>query len=207
MKLLLHVVATIAGICVAALLVFLVFGRASENGATQDGEVPNGLEAAATESGCGAAPSPETSRRATAEPPTVLNDKGVQVRPVAAQLPYFSRIQAAGGLCVDEVRVTTGATDISLSTVEGVTQAQASSFTYRALEQAFRPPIAPSRVTIRTSLGTAGAPRTAVVGRRAWLAFSAGRAALRLPPDMVGLARFQRTVAFPTSELRVSGWR
>jgi hypothetical protein len=211
-----HVIAAVVGLATAALIVYIVFGNASQQGATQDGAAPGSLDAGGALL-CGTiTPAEGTSAKARATArdslPSMSNAEG----PIAAiskdhpdQQDWFERVHAAAGLCTDEIRLVTGNTTIALSDVEGVTEAEMSAYTAGALAQAFTAPFDPlgctaCHVSITASVG--GTDRTAVVSTRAWQAFQFARKARRQPLTMHALAQFQAVSGYRPADLRVKGW-
>ena len=206
-----HLVAALVGFAIAALIVYWVFGHASEEGATQEGSA--GSLGAAETTLCGTitpaqGQDAETRAQASNNLPVLANEDG----PIPAiredrpdQKAWFARIQAAAGFCVDEIKVEPEHTTITMSTVEDVSDADAGAFAAAAIQQAFSPPLQRPRVTL---LATAGdTERTAVVSTRAWKAFEIAREARNLPLDMRTLAQFRQSTSFSNADLRVTGWR
>jgi hypothetical protein len=208
-KLWYHVIAAIVGFAVAALIVWWVFGHASEQGATQEGSAGS---LGAAETLCGTiTPSEATSEAARAKahdnPPVMSDDEG----PIAAirddkpeQQAWFDRVHAASGLCADEIKVGERENTISMSTVDSVSEADAGAFAAAALAQAFTPPLQRSKVTLVTTIGDD--ERKVVISSRAWKAFQIARESRNQPLDMKTLALFRQATSFGAQDLRVVGW-
>jgi hypothetical protein len=213
-----HVIAALVGFAVAALIVYLVFGSASEQGAVQDGDA--GSLAAGT-SMCGSidvadTTSAETRATAAESPPALFDAKG----PIAAisdkfpkQRDWVARVHAASGLCLDELTIenstpatgpATNVVRISMSTTEDVDDAEASAYAGGVLAQAFTPPFSPRSVTLQASVGDE--QRTVVVSSRAWRAFEARRRQLKRPATIANLRLFQQASAFGAADLKLTGW-
>lgn len=210
MKFWYHAIAATVGLAVAALIVYLVFGSASEQGAVQDGDAG---ALASAEGLCGSiAPadtrSPEARATAAESLPALFDDKGplpaiADSRP--DQQAWVARVHAAGGLCVDEVSILSEGTSVSLSTVEDVTEAQAAAYVAGVLEEAFTPPFNPRQVTIVANVG--GTERTVVVSNRAWRAYQARRRQLGVEHSIANLALFRQAVGAQFGQgLRINGW-
>lgn len=208
-KLWYHVIAAIVGFAVAALIVYWVFGHASEEGATQEGSA-GALGAAETL--CGTiSPSEATSgsaRTAAAKNlPVVSNARG----PIAGirkdkpeQSEWIVRVHAASGLCIDEIRILDDEITVDMSTVAAISEADASFFTAAALAQTFTPPLHRDKVTIGTVVGNK--ERSVAISRRAWKAFEIFRESGNRPLDMQSLVRFRKETSFGAQDLRVTGW-
>lgn len=214
-----HVIAALVGFSVAALIVYLVFGSASEQGAVQDGDA--GSLAAGT-SLCGTidvaeTTSADTRAKAAESPPALFDAKG----PIAAirgdrpeQQDWVARVHAAGGMCIDELSIlTSGAgssatnrVEVAMSTTEDVSDADASAYAGGVLAQAFTKPFSPRTVTINASVGDS--ERTAVVSARAWRAFDARRRQVTppQPATIASLKLFQQASAFGPGDLKLTGW-
>jgi hypothetical protein len=211
-KLWYHLIAAVTGLALAALIVYIVFGNASEQGATQDGAAPQSL----TSGGAGMCgkidvaklDDAHTLRLARENPPALFGDQG----PIPAiseskpqQQEWVDRVQAAGGLCLDEVRIERAGTTISLSVVDGVDERETAAYAAGVLTQAFTPPFNPKRVTLLTTVGTS--ERTIVISQRAWYAYEARRTQLRLAPTLANLINFRKATAYGPADLRIVGWR
>jgi hypothetical protein len=205
-----HLVAALVGLAIAALIVWWVFGHASEQGATQEGSA-GALGAAETQ--CGTITPAELNgeaARATAAKnlPVLANEEG----PIPSisddhpdQKAWFARIHAAAGLCADEIKVDDKQTTITMSTIDSVSEADASKFAAAAIAEAFTPPLNRSSVKLEATVD--GTDRTVVITRRAWNAFQIAREARNRPLDMHSLAQFRQTTSFKPTDLRVVGWK
>lgn len=214
-----HVIAALVGLAVAALIVYLVFGSASEQGAVQDGDA--GSLAAGT-SLCGSVDQADTTsaetRAAAAESPPALFDAKGPIAEISAKFPkqrdWVARVHAAGGLCIDELSILTsgeGASakntvEVLMSTTEDVDDAAAGAYAGGVLAQAFTPPFNPRSVTIQASVGDT--QRTVTVTSRAWRAFEARRRQIKppRPATIANLKLFQQASAFGPAELKLTGW-
>lgn len=207
----LHALAALVGLMIAALIVYLVFGSASEQGAVQDGDA--GSLAATSDGLCGtiaagALTSAETRALAAENPPAMADAKG----PIAAirddkpeQKDWFARVHAAGGLCIDEIQVTAEGTSISMSVVESVTDDQAAAYAATILAQAFTAPFHPRVVTITALVGDG--ERTIVVSNRAWRAYQLRRRQLGIQHSITSLKQFRAAVGRQFGAgLRITGW-
>ncbi len=213
-----HVIAAFVGFSVAALIVYLVFGSASEQGAVQDGDA--GSLAAGT-SLCGTidvadTSSADTRAKAVESPPALFDAKG----PIAAiredkpeQRDWVARVHAAGGLCLDELTIenstpatgpATNVVKITMSTTEDVDDATASAYAGGVLAQAFTKPFSPRSVSIAASVGDT--QRTVFVSSRAWRAFEARRRQVKRPATIANLKLFQQASAFGPGDLKLTGW-
>lgn len=210
MKLVYHLVAALVGLAIAALIVYVVFGNASQEGARQDGSA--GELSAEGSTLCGTV-SPADARGdrsvelAGENLPSLFDQQG----PIAAiaddkpeQQRWVARVHAASGLCLDEIRIEPDGTTLTMSTVEGVSADAASRYAAAALAEAFTPPFNPPRVTLRASVD--GSERIAVVSRRAWGAFQVRRKDLGQPLTMQSLSRFRAATSFRRADIRVRGW-
>lgn len=210
MKFWLHALAAFVGLVIAALIVYLVFGNASEQGATQDGSAGT---LASAESLCGTIHPTEllsesTRALASKNPPAMSDAMG----PVAAisddkpdQKRWFARVHAASGLCIDEIQITPEKTLISMSTVASVSAQDAAIFTAAAMAQAFTAPFHPRQVTIVTLVGDS--ERTVTVSNRAWRAYQLRRKQLGLEHSLKNLKLFRQAVGHQFGAgLRITGW-
>ncbi len=212
-----HVIAAVVGLAVAALIVYLVFGSASQEGAVQDGDAGS---LAAGSSLCGTIDGADTTSAATRakaadNPPALFDAKG----PIAAisddkpeQRDWVARVHAAGGLCLDELSILTSGTgptaknavEIVMSTTDDVTAADASAYAAGVLTQAFTPPFSPRSVSVTASVGDQ--QRTIVISSRAWNAFQARRRQIKRPSTIANLKLFADASAFGPRDLKLSGW-
>lgn len=208
-KLWYHLAAAVVGLALAALIVYLVFGSASEEGARQDGDAG---ALAAAEGLCGTidvgeTQSVETRRLARENLPALFDQQG-PIPAISDEQPehkaWVDRVHAASGLCLDELRIETAGTTAVLSTVEGVDAPTAAAYASGVLVQAFTPPISPRRVTVVATVGDA--ERTIAVSARAWRAFQVRRRQLGLEPTVENLKLFREASAFGPEDLRIVGW-
>ena len=218
MKVWYHLVAATVGLALAALIVYLVFGSASQEGAVQDGDAGS---LAAGGGACGTiAPAATGSRdaraKADASPPALSDAKG----PIAAissdrpqQRAWVARVHAASGLCLDEIRIENSApadapaTNIitaTMSTVDGVDDAAAGAYAAGVLAQSFTEPFFPRTVTVQSTVGES--ERTIRMSSRAWRAFDLRRRTLKRPVTVANLKLFQQATAYRPADLRITGW-
>ena len=213
MKLWYHVIAAVVGFVLAALVVYLVFGNASQQAATQDGSAPGSLGSSGLICGTitpGEASSPDTLKLARANQPALFTGNApVEIRADhPEQRTWVARVMAASGLCIDEIRLDTATISIAFSAPEKLTTQQAETLVAGALTQAFTAPFAPPRsnVAIKLSASIGTSERTAVISVRAWGAYQASRRQLGVPFSMKRLAAFQRSHTFGAGDLRLVGW-
>lgn len=204
-----HVIAAIVGLAVAALIVYLVFGSASEQGATQDGDAG---ALAASETLCGSIAPADTATKKTRalagkNLPTLVNAQG----PFAAisdkepkQQDWVERVHAASGLCIDELQILPEGTTISMSTVDNVSEAAARRYAADSLAQAFTPPLNPRHVKIDAAIGDS--ERTISMSARAWRAYEARRRQLKLQHSIKNLKLFRQASGYKPADLRIVGW-
>jgi hypothetical protein len=204
-----HLIAAVVGLAVAALIVYLVFGSASEQGATQDGDAG---ALAASETLCGTVKpadtsSPTTRKLAGENLPSLSDAKG----PFAAisdeqpkQQDWVERVHAASGLCIDELEIVPEGTAISMSTVDGVSEADAQQYVAGTIAQAFTPPLNPRRVTLVSTVGDS--ERTILISARAWRAYQARRRQLGIPHSIANLKLFRQASGYKPVDLRIVGW-
>lgn len=202
----LHVASALAGLALAATIVYVVFGHASQQGATS-GDAPGGVDATA---GCGSiepvrAGDPKTIEQARDDLPAILDEKQVEVVPSdPRQVGWFARLHAASGLCIDEVAVLAKALVVVTSYPDDTDAGDLDAFTYGTLVRAFQPPLA--RTTVRINVSSGDREASALVSASAWKTFQRHRAQMRLPASMQGLAAFRRKVGYSARELQVTGW-
>jgi len=206
-----HVFSGFVGFALAALIVYLVFGSASEQGATQDGAAPSQLGAGG-DALCGTitpgeANTPAARTRAAGSLPALFDEQG----PIAAirddqpdQKAWLARVHAASGGCMDEIRIEQAGTTLVMSTVDGVSDADADAFAAGAIAQAFTKPFVPRRVELTATVD--GTTRTAAISRRAWNAYTVSRRQLGVEHSMKSLADFRKARGFSRADLRVIGW-
>ncbi|MCW2974298.1 MAG: hypothetical protein JWN72_2571 [Thermoleophilia bacterium] len=210
MKIWAHVIATVVGLAVAGLIVFLVFGSASREGALQDGTAGN----RATEDGalCGTVAvadinTPAARRTALKNAPAVYNKLDVQIEfPQAAGKAWLARVQASSGLCIDEVRYGENpgdTTSISMSTVARVSAAEASAYTGAALVAAGQKPLDGRNLSVVTFVGDQ--KRSIYFSIRAYDAYIAQRRGLGLGSTVADLIEFRRVTNFK-GDIRINGW-
>ncbi len=217
MKLWYHVIAAVVGLAVAALIVYLVFGNASQEGAVQDGDAGS---LAAGSSQCGSispadANSADARAKAADSPPALFDAQG----PLAAisdkfpdQQQWVARVHAAAGLCLDELSILRSGegpsaqnrVEMILSTTDDVSAADGTAYAGGALAQAFTQPFSPRLVKLEATVD--GKPRTVVVSSRAWSAFDVSRRAIGRPATIANLKLFADASAFGTADLRITGW-
>lgn len=206
-----HVFAGFVGFALAAVIVYLVFGSASEQGATQDGAAPAQLGASGGVL-CGTitpaeATTPAARKRAAGNLPALFDEKG----PIAAirddqpdQKAWLARVHAASGGCMDEIKLEPDRATLEMSTVDGISDADADAFAAGAIAQAFTAPL--GRPVLDLTASVHGETRTAHISRRAWNAYQVSRRQLGVEHSMKSLADFRRARGFSRADLRVTGW-
>lgn len=209
MKIWYHVIAAVVGLAVAALIVYAVFGSASEQGATQDGTAPTALSDGG--SLCGTITAAEGLRQsaitkaAKNSPALFLLDKPIDSinsdRP--DQQRWVARVHAGAGLCVDELRFgEANAVTLNMSTVDSVSKSDVDAFVMQAIGQAFTAPINPPTVTVELTIGSD--VRTIEVSQRAWRLFTARAKQVKQPLTTHNLVLFRKAVK--PSGLAIRGW-
>lgn len=209
-----HIIATLVGLALAALIVYLVFGNASQQGATQDGAAPSSV--ASGESLCGTVTPAEgqsPAARATAleHPPTIIDATGREVvvratAKAAQQRSWFARVHAASGLCLDEINVpnaNTGTTTIGMSTVKSVSPEDAAAFAGGAIAASFTAPLRRPAVSLVVLVGRE--QRSVFVTQRAWSAFLVAGRSRGLGTSVRDLVAFRRSSGFTARDLRITG--
>lgn len=207
MKVWLHVLAAFLGLALAGMIVFMVFGNASRNAASE-GNAPS----AQTETAdlCGSINATEAFDKgsvssAHGDLPPILNDKQVPVVPNQPhQITWFAQLHAASGFCLDEIVVLPRALTVSATFPKSISQAQVDAFAFNTLTQAFKPPLARSSVKLEVLDGEQ--KRSVTITSEAWNNFVSGRASLGLDPSIDGLREFKREVGYGPAKLRVSNW-
>lgn len=201
-----HVIASILGFALAALIVFLVFGRADQS-ANPDRASARGA-AATARTGCGSiAPSAVTDPAAIAAangnlPPIVVD--GREVVPARAdQRRWFARLVAATGLCAVQVEVTDKTLLVSATYPKGTPVATAGQFAYATLTRGFEPPLNRDAMRVNTQIGSQR--RMVATTASAWRSFQRARVLHRLPASIEGLRNSQSRVDY-ARELVVDGW-
>lgn len=210
MKFWYHVVAALVGLAISALIVWFVFGSASEEGATQEGSAGS----LSAESLCGSitpakSTSAESRLQARENPPTLYNEEGL-IPAISDDKPdqqdWVDRVHAAGGLCIEELRIEQVAgTTVTLGALDDVSEAEAADFTAGVFAQAFTAPFNPRKVTVNTTVGDS--ERTAIVSQRAWNAYQIRREALGMQHSMRALVLFRQATSYGPADLRIVGWR
>jgi len=206
-----HITAALVGLATAALIVYIVFGSASEQGATQDGAAPEALTATNGQL-CGtikpaASSSPAARKEASANLPAIYNEDGLVPairKDEPEQIAWFGRVHAASGMCIDQITVIADAgTSIELTTTDDVSEADAAAYVGGAVAQVFTPPLKPLKLTFTAGVGET--KRTIVISQRAWNAFRVGRGGSG-PMTAPELAAFAKASSFAATDLRVNGW-
>ena len=208
MKVWFHIIAVLVGFLTAGLIVFLVFGTASREGATQDGAAP-GIEAT-SETLCGTiAPAdtatPATIAKAKDHLPAIIDPTGKQIAGFARpnQQAWINRVAAASGFCLDEIEIA-DTTKMTLSTVKDVSDDEAAAFTGAALMASFQEPLNRPQVEVITYVGDQR--RSVAMSERAYLAFSTWQRVNGASSSVTDLVRFSRTARLGAANLRILGW-
>lgn len=205
-----HVIAALGGVSMAALIVFLVFGTASQQ-STTEGPAPGGSSsnAAALSPGCGtinpaSVLDAEVIRKARGSLPRVMA-QGTTVKPTRGdQITWLAQVHAATGMCATSINVRSDSSIITIVFDADTTADVINSFTYSTLSRAFEAPLA--RRTVRVDIAIGSARRRAVVSHNAWSTFQRTRASLRLDPSIAGLSAAGRRFGFGGRELRLTGF-
>jgi hypothetical protein len=211
-KIWMHIVATLVGLLTAGLIVFIVFGNASREGATQDGDAP-GVVNAAGNSLCGKV-TPATSMlpvnlaKVPDQLPTILDPLGKQIGGLGTpkQQQWLTRVVAASGFCLDEVDLSSpgGTTKLSISTVKDVSDADVAAFTGATLVAAHAQPFDDRTLVAVTFVGDQ--KRTIRMTRRASDAFATWRTVNHAGTSVIDLINFSRSVRLGAANLRILGW-
>lgn len=213
MKLWHHIVAGVVGLSLAGLIVFLVFGNASREGAVQEGAAPGSLRGSG-ETLCGSVTPAQgltqpARKKALANPPTLIAAETKREIAIQAdkadQLAWVARVHAASGMCIDQVTLANDPntpTRIAFSTTDAVSDAEASAYVGAAVGQSFTQPLRRLQVVVRATVGER--ERTATVSLRAWNAFRVRRKSLGYETTMTDIAAFGRR--FPTFGIKAAGW-
>jgi len=206
-----HVIATVVGLALAGLIVFLVFGNASREGALNEDTVVRG---SADGSKCGTITvaeiaTPKARQLAAKNEPSLVNQAGLaRAFSDPAGTQWLARVQAAGGLCVDEVQFSergeAGPTKVTLSTVDRVSTAAASAYTGAVFIAAGQAPFNRRDIVVVTFVGNQ--KRTISFSSRAYLAFIAQRRNLGLGSTVGDLIKFRRLFPGFASGIRINGW-
>lgn len=217
MKLWLHSIAAFVGLMVAAGIVVLVFSQADREGSSQAGNAPSvqssdGSKTRSDNTGCqpsGDIPgvvTPEGMQRAQKVLPSIFdqNQREVTISDAKQRL-WFQRLQAALGLCGDEIdmypnRVAGTATYPSATPDLAIAQ-----YSYGFLTQAFSPPLARPIVEIDIARGD-DASKHIKISQRFWLGFQREMDAFGYPPTVGGLRRYCRQIRCSPKEIQLTGW-
>lgn len=212
MRPLLHVLAALAGVVLAAVIVVLVFEQASREGARQEGEAPQAVQVEGS-SGAGCATvepaefdEPDAIARAAKNLPAIIDANQQEVRVVdRRQAAWLARVQAAFGLCVDEIAISPQRTDVIATLPADTTDADVDAYTYHFLQRSFEPPLARNTVALDLSVGEDDRRRL-LVRDFAWRAFQRSHRAFGLQPTIDGMRQFRRRVGYGEREMRLEGW-
>jgi hypothetical protein len=199
----LHLGAALGGLVLAALIVFLVFGQASEQGQVS-GEAPG--EGRTLCGSVNAARGRDAATIATAGKnlPPVLDGAGAGVRLTAKDRAWVSRLHASSGLCVNQLVVRTRQLLVRTSYPEDTSDTQLDSFAIDTLARAFEPPLA--QTLVQLDVGADGKTRTILVRVEAWRGFQRSRVALGLDRSVEGLQQYGKRTEFDERFIRVQGW-
>ncbi len=216
MKVWYHVIAALVGLSIAALIVYLVFGSASEQGAAQDGDAGT---YAASANLCGSiSPAKVNGTKARSlageNLPALFDAKG-PLQGIAAsqpdQLAWVERVHAASGLCIDELHIersgaTSNVVKIAMSTTGDISETDGAAYVAAVLPQVFTMPFLPAQVTVVATIG--GTDRTIVMSRRAWRAYDAQRKQLGLTNSVKNLKLFKKAAgaSLGRGDLTITGW-
>ncbi len=204
-------IAALIGLAVAAIIVFLVFGQASEQGGLGGAASRvegTGRQSEAPASACGSiAPvdvyEPGSVRAAAAELPPITA-QGRTVRPSQQrERDWFGRVHAAASRCITSVTVDDRVIRLDVSFSARMTAEHRAAHAYAILSKVFDPPFARSRVIIKVS-GTP--PRQIDVSAAAWRSFQRSRASFGLEPSLAGLAAARQQLGIRSDDLRITGF-
>ena len=207
-----HITATIVGLLTAGLIVFLVFGNASREGAVQDGEAPGVTNAAGT-SLCGKVPAaelltPANVAKAPDQLPTILDPTGRSITGLGTptQQAWLNRLVAGAGFCLDEIALSGpgGTTSITLSTTDSVDAGEVAAFTGGALVAGHAAPFADRTLLVTTFAGDQ--KRTIKMTKRALDLFATWRQVNGAGSSVTDLVRFSRDVRPGAANLQILGW-
>jgi hypothetical protein len=202
-----HIIAAVAGFFAAGLIVYLVFGQA-DTGTGVTHKAPVLVQGTQNANDCGTltvaqANLPTTVTTSLQDLPNVSYNGKLIVPGVPAQKAWFARIDAASGLCVDEVDVTATTIRVETSFPPNVPEASIQSFAFGALLQSFQPPLARKAVRLDVKAGTH--TRTIALTASAWHVFQRVQPVHRLPSTIAGIVLSRRDVDYGRT-LYLSGW-
>jgi hypothetical protein len=203
----LHVVAAVIGVSLAALIVFLVFGRASSQN-TIEGTAPGQPPTACGTIGpAGAAAPPQSDvDRAAGALPSIIDERGIEVVPSKRdQIRWFARVHAASGLCATEIAVRSKEVLVTVIPPDRADVTTAGAYALATVDQTFTAPLA--RDVTRITIDSPEAPpRIVRVSRRAWSAFEAMVDSGNQPRTVAGLTQSARRSGYGKQDVRTSGW-
>ena len=198
----LHVLATFLGLALAGLIVFLVFGQASEQGQVS-GEAPE-EETQCTTIAPDRSRSPAAISAATDNVPPVVDAKGARVKLTPEERTWIANMHAASGLCLRQVNIRPSQWVIQATYPSGVEARQLETYAMDTLSRAFEEPLAQSRVLLETQVD--GQARTVNVQVEAWRAFQRSRTAFGVERSVAGLREFSEKTAYDQRFIRTAGW-
>ncbi|MFV2070328.1 MAG: hypothetical protein ACC645_25455, partial [Pirellulales bacterium] len=209
-----HTIAAVAGFVVAALVVFLVFDSADQQGAAQDGDAPIVVGAGPSEN-CGSIAVADSTDAASietalAEMPEIVGANGAAVEITdKQQLRWFASLHAALSLCADQVSLTPNDNPsqlvVSAMAPADWNKQRASRHAVRMLAAAFDSgPFAVKRVTLTVQHGDA--TRSINVTRPVWNSYNKNAKRLKLGASIAGFQKLDKRVGFKPNELKISGW-
>lgn len=207
-----HVIASVVGLVTAGLIVFLVFGNASKQGAAQESAAPTSVGSGMGQTLCGkVAPSDALSPKYLAKVdknmPTIINEVGTQIAGFAPveQKAWLARVVASSGFCLDEIEFTSNSTiKLSISSVEGMSEQDISAFTGAAIVFAHQPPL--NRRVVKAVTFVGGQKRSITMSQRAASTFNIWRKLNNSGTSVSDIIRFSKTARLGSSNLQILGW-
>lgn len=204
-----HLIAAAIGLASAALIVFMVFGQASQQGSL-GGESSSASARGGSVSlaaGCGSVAPVDVfevaSVSAARSSLPVIRSAGRRVIPKQSrEIQWFSRLHAASGRCIHTVDMDAQHARIVLAYPQTTAVQDISSYVYAMLSKAFDPPYGRSRTQITISGKTA---RSVVVSARAWRTFQDARASVGLPASIAGLTGARSRFGYGDADIRIVG--
>jgi hypothetical protein len=212
----LHIAAAVVGLVMAAVVVVLVFGAADREGSRQTGEAPDSArQAEDTNESCGDFPPaqvgvPDAVNAAASDLPAILNANDVEVAVVdPGQKAWIARVHAALGACTDDIAIYPKALSVGATFKKSISTQDIDRYVYAFLTEAFKLPLARSRVTLEIGAedaATNAPPRRLIVAANAWSGFRNARQSLGLPATLAGLRRAKGAIGYTNQELRFENW-
>jgi hypothetical protein len=203
----LHVLAAFLGVALAALIVFLVFGNASDQNQIE-GDAPG--EQSAT-SLCGSVDASTVTERkvidqASTNLPKVYNNKGKAIEPSdSKQRLWLATLHAASGLCLTEIRVLPQQLRLKAGYPDSMSATQVDAFVYATLSRSFEGPPSLRFRSLSHEAVVDGQTRSVRISADTWGNFRRARAAMALDRSVRDLKAFKRQ-GYSDAELFLRGW-